>query len=252
MISASVSLGDLQDQLAIRFADEALLRLAVTHSSYANEHPEEPGTNERLEFLGDAVLGLVVAERLYQRFPRRAGGPAHAVARAPRAGLDAGAHRGAPRARTGAAARTRRRHDRRSRARGQPRARLRGRGRRDYARSRPRRRAGGRAALHRAHAATRAGRAAGRPGRAQLEGRAAAACRGRLRTPALHHDRGARARARARVQRRGADRATRCSGGAAAAASSRRRRWRRARQCDASVRASMGSRAGNQQQRVAG
>ena len=69
MISASVSLADLQDQLAIRFADEGLLRLAVTHSSYANEHPEEPGTNERLEFLGDAVLGLVVAARLYERFP---------------------------------------------------------------------------------------------------------------------------------------------------------------------------------------
>lgn len=69
MISASVSLDDLQDRLAIRFADEALLRLAVTHSSYANEHPEEAGTNERLEFLGDAVLGLVIAEWLYQRFP---------------------------------------------------------------------------------------------------------------------------------------------------------------------------------------
>ena len=69
MVSASVSLRDLQDQLGVRFADEELLRLAFTHPSYANEHPGTAGTNERLEFLGDAVLGLVVAERLYERFP---------------------------------------------------------------------------------------------------------------------------------------------------------------------------------------
>jgi ribonuclease-3 len=69
VISASVSLHDVQDQLALRFDDESLLQLALTHPSYANEHPDAPGTNERLEFLGDAVLGLVIAERLYQRFP---------------------------------------------------------------------------------------------------------------------------------------------------------------------------------------
>ena len=59
----------MQDRLGVRFADEELLRLALTHPSYANEHPGTAGTNERLEFLGDAVLGLVVAERLYERFP---------------------------------------------------------------------------------------------------------------------------------------------------------------------------------------
>lgn len=43
---------------------------ALTHSSYANEHPEDGNeSNERLEFLGDAVLGLVVAQALYQEFP---------------------------------------------------------------------------------------------------------------------------------------------------------------------------------------
>ena len=68
MDSASPSLRDAQDRLALRFGDESLLRLAFTHSSWANEHPGE-GSNERLEFLGDAVLGLVVAERLYERFP---------------------------------------------------------------------------------------------------------------------------------------------------------------------------------------
>ena len=53
-----------------KFKDESLLRLAMTHSSYANEHH---GThlqcNERLEFLGDSVLGMVTATRLYQLYP---------------------------------------------------------------------------------------------------------------------------------------------------------------------------------------
>jgi ribonuclease-3 len=66
---ASDSLDTLQQRIGLRFADESLLRLALTHSSYANEHAEAPGSNERLEFLGDAVLGLVVAERLYADFP---------------------------------------------------------------------------------------------------------------------------------------------------------------------------------------
>ena len=57
-----------------KFKDPALLTLALTHSSLAYEsNPEgtrDPGSdNERLEFLGDAVLGLVVAEALYQRLP---------------------------------------------------------------------------------------------------------------------------------------------------------------------------------------
>ena len=69
MVSASVSLRDLQDRFRVRFDDEELLRLALTHPSYANEHPGTNGTNERLEFLGDAVLGLVIAEWLYERFP---------------------------------------------------------------------------------------------------------------------------------------------------------------------------------------
>ena len=69
MLPASVSLNDLQERIGLRFADESLLQLALTHSSYANEHADAPGSNERLEFLGDAVLGLVVAERLYADFP---------------------------------------------------------------------------------------------------------------------------------------------------------------------------------------
>ncbi|WP_296214135.1 ribonuclease III [uncultured Corynebacterium sp.] len=47
-----------------------LLRLALTHRSFANENGHLPN-NERLEFLGDAVLGLAVAEQLYRQFPER-------------------------------------------------------------------------------------------------------------------------------------------------------------------------------------
>jgi ribonuclease-3 len=56
-------------RLGHRFADERLLRRALVHPSFRNEHPEEPGHNERLEFLGDAVLDLVVAEELMARLP---------------------------------------------------------------------------------------------------------------------------------------------------------------------------------------
>ena len=50
--------------------DDTLLRLALTHRSFANERGPLPN-NERLEFLGDAVLGLSVANRLYEQFPSR-------------------------------------------------------------------------------------------------------------------------------------------------------------------------------------
>lgn len=64
------SLSKLQDSLGIHFKDTDLLQLALVHSSYVNENPElAPVSNERLEFLGDAVLGLVVAERLYHDLP---------------------------------------------------------------------------------------------------------------------------------------------------------------------------------------
>jgi ribonuclease-3 len=46
-----------------------LFQQALTHRSYLNEHPEETEDNERLEFLGDAVLGFLVGELLYQTYP---------------------------------------------------------------------------------------------------------------------------------------------------------------------------------------
>ena len=50
-------------------SDRKLLEQALTHRSYANEHPETLGHNERLEFLGDAVLGFLVGEMLYRLYP---------------------------------------------------------------------------------------------------------------------------------------------------------------------------------------
>ncbi|MDA1009858.1 MAG: ribonuclease III [Chloroflexi bacterium] len=57
--------------IGVVFDDRALLHAALTHPSFANEHPEDPApTNERLEFLGDAILGAIIAEELYSRFPQ--------------------------------------------------------------------------------------------------------------------------------------------------------------------------------------
>jgi ribonuclease-3 len=58
----------MMEALGYRFEDETLLVNALTHGSHHNEHPDMP-SNERLEFLGDAVLGFVVSEDLYRRGP---------------------------------------------------------------------------------------------------------------------------------------------------------------------------------------
>lgn len=61
---AKNSISDLQRTLGHRFADETLLRQALTHRSYGQPN------NERLEFLGDSILNFIVAELLYLRFPQ--------------------------------------------------------------------------------------------------------------------------------------------------------------------------------------
>ncbi len=58
----------LEQSLAYTFNDRTLLQLALTHRSYSALH------NERLEFLGDAILNAIMARRLYERFPRLAEG----------------------------------------------------------------------------------------------------------------------------------------------------------------------------------
>jgi ribonuclease-3 len=61
---------DCQESLGIVFRRESLLEQAFVHSSYLNENPGFPWpSNERLEFLGDAILNFIVAEKLYQEFP---------------------------------------------------------------------------------------------------------------------------------------------------------------------------------------
>lgn len=64
-----MSLKELAKKLGFR--REALLVQALTHSSYAHEEGREGEDNERLEFLGDAVIQLAVTERLYRQFPDR-------------------------------------------------------------------------------------------------------------------------------------------------------------------------------------
>lgn len=60
----------LEEKLGYHFQDIALLEKALSHSSYANEHHlGSINSNERLEFLGDSVLGMVVADSLYRTFP---------------------------------------------------------------------------------------------------------------------------------------------------------------------------------------
>jgi ribonuclease-3 len=64
------NLENLESVLGVSFRDQGLLKEALTHRSYLNENPKWPlPHNERLEFLGDAVLELVVTEYLYAQFP---------------------------------------------------------------------------------------------------------------------------------------------------------------------------------------
>ena len=63
---------DLEAAIGYRFKNISLLQNALTHSSYANERWHNSlMSNERLEFLGDAILGMTVAKYLYQTFPDR-------------------------------------------------------------------------------------------------------------------------------------------------------------------------------------
>ena len=60
----------LEERIGYSFQDRSLLENALTHSSYANEHRTQGArSNERLEFLGDSILGLVVADHLYRTRP---------------------------------------------------------------------------------------------------------------------------------------------------------------------------------------
>ena len=63
---------DLETAIGYRFQNIQLLQNALTHSSYANERWHNSLlSNERLEFLGDSILGMLVAEYLFRNFPDR-------------------------------------------------------------------------------------------------------------------------------------------------------------------------------------
>lgn len=65
-----MQLADFQARNGLRFSNPALLQQALTHRSYVNEHDDPSlSDNERLEFLGDAVLDFVAGEMLFERFP---------------------------------------------------------------------------------------------------------------------------------------------------------------------------------------
>lgn len=64
-------MADLEKTIGYRFGDKAILEEALTHSSYANETGQSRiESNERLEFLGDAILSIIVAEYLFAKRPK--------------------------------------------------------------------------------------------------------------------------------------------------------------------------------------
>jgi len=70
LIRTMVDWNDCQKRLGVSFRQDSLLEMAFVHSSYLNENPGLAGySNERLEFLGDAILNFIVAEKLYKEFP---------------------------------------------------------------------------------------------------------------------------------------------------------------------------------------
>lgn len=79
---SALPISQFEADSGLRFRNKELLRTAFVHSSYGNEAPETDGVvvdNERLEFLGDSVLGFVVSEYLYERFPEMKEGPLTAL-----------------------------------------------------------------------------------------------------------------------------------------------------------------------------
>jgi len=65
------NLKELETQLGINFKNQDLLRSSLTHRSYLNEHKDVKFSNERLEFLGDAVLQFLSSRFLYVKYPNR-------------------------------------------------------------------------------------------------------------------------------------------------------------------------------------
>ena len=97
-------LTELMERIGYRFSNPVLLEKALTHSSYANEGRHGLESNERLEFLGDSVLGMIAAVYLFEREKQ----PEGALTKLRASIADAGA-RPFPAARQGGKAKRRRR-----------------------------------------------------------------------------------------------------------------------------------------------
>ena len=70
MVTLPRDMAELEARIQYSFRDKDLLRTALTHSSFVNEHTgDRTGCNERLEFLGDSVLSLTVSNYLYRTYP---------------------------------------------------------------------------------------------------------------------------------------------------------------------------------------
>jgi len=68
MVKMKSDINELQNKINYQFKDEGLLLRALSHSSYANENHTTGGSNERLEFLGDSVLGFITAENFFKNY----------------------------------------------------------------------------------------------------------------------------------------------------------------------------------------
>lgn len=69
MLMADVDLSEFEERIGYTFKDKQLLIRALTHPSYLQQYPGTRSHNQRLEFLGDAVLSLILAEALFQQMP---------------------------------------------------------------------------------------------------------------------------------------------------------------------------------------
>ncbi|MDR1467217.1 MAG: ribonuclease III [Oscillospiraceae bacterium] len=69
MVKRSVNYKELEKRIGHKFKNRSYIASAITHSSYANETKDRRQSNERLEFLGDSVLGLIVSDYIFSNYP---------------------------------------------------------------------------------------------------------------------------------------------------------------------------------------
>lgn len=74
--NCSVEIEIIESRIGYTFRDKDLLQEALTHTTYVNEHKESPiGDNQRLEFLGDAIVNAIITAKIFMQFPDEKEGP---------------------------------------------------------------------------------------------------------------------------------------------------------------------------------